>query len=51
MTFGTWVIVLSTVLYVAAGVYFMGAKNYGLAIAYLCYAGANVGLALTTKGI
>jgi len=51
MNFGLWIIVLSTILYVMAGVVFCIDKHYGLSLAYFCYAGANIGLAMTTKNL
>ena len=51
MSFGLWIITLSTILYIVAGIVFFLYENYGLGIAYLCYAGANIGLALTTLNI
>ncbi len=51
MSFGLWIIIVVTILYLMAGIVFFLNQNYGLGIAYLCYAGANVGMALTTLNI
>lgn len=44
LSFGTWILVLSTVLYLIAGVAFVFEGKTGLAISYVAYAVANVGL-------
>lgn len=41
---GTWILIISTVLYVGAGVAFAFEGKLGLSIAYVAYAIANVGL-------
>jgi hypothetical protein len=44
LSFGTWILVLSTLLYLIAGVAFVVEGRMGLAISYIAYAVANVGL-------
>lgn len=52
ISLGTWILVISTLLYVAAGVAFWTEKQYGLAVAYIAYAVANVGLMMVAlKGV
>ena len=54
ISLGTWILVISTLLYVAAGVAFWTEKQYGLSVAYVAYAIANVGLmmvALSNTGV
>lgn len=41
---GTWILIISTVLYVGAGIAFAFEGKLGLSIAYVAYAIANVGL-------
>jgi hypothetical protein len=44
ISLGTWILILSTVLYVAAGVAFAFEGKVGLSVAYVAYAVANIGL-------
>lgn len=44
MSLGTWILIVSTVLYVGAGVAFAFEGKLGLSVAYVAYAVANVGL-------
>jgi hypothetical protein len=44
MSLGTWILILSTILYLAAGVAFFFEKQHGLSVAYIAYAVANIGL-------
>lgn len=50
-TIALWGIVASTAIYLVIAVAFAVAGKNGLALAYLCYALANVGLGLAAKGI
>lgn len=44
ISLGTWILILSTILYIAAGVAFAYEGKVGLSVAYLAYAVANFGL-------
>lgn len=44
VSLGTWILIISTVLYVGAGVAFAYEGKLGLSVAYIAYAVANVGL-------
>lgn len=44
ISLGTWILILSTVLYVGAGVAFAFEGKVGLSVAYVAYAVANIGL-------
>lgn len=48
ISIGTWVLVLSTILYLIAGVSFVFEDKTGLAITYIAYAIANIGLILVS---
>lgn len=41
---GTWILILSTILYVGAGIAFAFEGKVGLSVAYVAYAVANIGL-------
>ena len=41
---GTWILIISTFLYVGAGIAFAFEGKVGLSVAYIAYAIANVGL-------
>lgn len=51
LSFGQWIIIITTILYFMAAISFAMERNYGLTLCYFCYALANFGLYLTTKGI
>ena len=54
ISLGTWILIISTILYVAAGVAFWTERQFGLGVAYVAYAVANVGLmmvALSNTGV
>ena len=54
MTFGDWVLSLSVLLYVIAGIAFIVQGRFCYGIAWLCYAAANaafVGGSLLGKGL
>ena len=40
----TWLVIAVTVAYVATAVDLILRKDYGMALTFACYAGANVGL-------
>lgn len=44
VSLGTWILIISTLLYVGAGVAFAFEGKVGLSVAYVAYAVANVGL-------
>ena len=44
VSLGTWILIISTVLYVGAGIAFAYEGKLGLSVAYIAYAVANVGL-------
>ena len=44
VSLGTWILIISTLLYVGAGIAFAYEGKVGLSVAYLAYAVANVGL-------
>lgn len=44
VSLGTWILIISTFLYVGAGVAFAYEGKLGLSVAYIAYAVANVGL-------
>lgn len=44
ISLGTWILILSTILYVGAGVAFAFEGKVGLSVAYVAYAVANIGL-------
>ena len=44
ISLGTWILIISTILYVGAGVAFAFEGKVGLSVAYVAYAVANVGL-------
>jgi len=44
VSLGTWILILSTILYVGAGVAFAYEGKVGLSVAYVAYAVANIGL-------
>lgn len=44
VSLGTWILIISTMLYVGAGVAFAFEGKVGLSVAYVAYAVANVGL-------
>lgn len=44
MSLGTWILIISTLLYVGAGVAFAFEGKVGLSVAYVAYAVANIGL-------
>lgn len=44
VSLGTWILIISTVLYVGAGVAFAYEGKLGLSVAYIAYAVANIGL-------
>ena len=44
VTLGTWILIVSTLLYVGAGVAFAYEGKLGLSVAYIAYAVANIGL-------
>lgn len=44
VSLGTWILIISTMLYVGAGVAFAFEGKVGLSVAYVAYAVANIGL-------
>lgn len=44
VTLGTWILIVSTILYVGAGIAFAYEGKVGLSVAYIAYAVANIGL-------
>lgn len=44
VSLGTWILIISTFLYVGAGIAFAYEGKVGLSVAYIAYAVANVGL-------
>ena len=44
VTLGTWILIVSTLLYVGAGIAFAYEGKVGLSVAYVAYAVANIGL-------
>lgn len=44
VSLGTWILIISTFLYVGAGIAFAYEGKLGLSVAYIAYAVANVGL-------
>ena len=44
ITLGTWILIVSTLLYVGAGIAFAYEGKVGLSVAYIAYAVANIGL-------
>ena len=44
ITLGTWILIVSTLLYVGAGIAFAYEGKVGLSVAYVAYAVANIGL-------
>lgn len=44
VTLGTWILIVSTILYVGAGIAFAYEGKVGLSVAYVAYAVANIGL-------
>lgn len=44
VSLGTWILIISTFLYVGAGVAFAFEGKVGLSVAYIAYAVANIGL-------
>jgi hypothetical protein len=48
ISLGTWILILSTILYFIAGVSFIFEAKAGLAITYIAYAVANIGLILVS---
>ena len=48
VSLGTWILIISTLLYVGAGVAFAFEGKVGLSVAYIAYAVANVGLMIVS---